>query len=323
MSTAIAESAPPEPATSAAVRPLAYDVGWVPLSIVNAYLVGPPGAASGNWVLVDAGLSISGHAIARAAEEWFGRGSRPEAVVLTHGHFDHVGALKGLAEWWDVPVYAHRLELPYITGRSKYPPPDPTVGGGVMAYSSPLYSRGPIELGARARPMPTDGTVLGMPGWRWVHTPGHTPGHVSFFRDTDRFLIAGDAFVTTKQESAYSALTGKPTTVRRPPAYFTIDWHAAKNSVRALARMKPEYAATGHGFPMRGEEMRRQLEELARHFDEVAVPLAGRYGREPARADESGVTYVSPPVSGAAGLGGMAAAVAAGFAVGWLTRRRG
>ena len=41
-----------------------------------------------------------------------------------------------------------------------------------------------------------------MPGWRWVHTPGHTAGHVSLFRDADRTLIAGDAFVTTKQESA-------------------------------------------------------------------------------------------------------------------------
>jgi hypothetical protein len=73
---------------------------------------------------------------------------------------------------------------------------------------------------------------------------------------------------------------------------------------------------------MRGEELRRQLDELAHHFDR-AVPSVGRYVREPARADETGVTYVPPPVSGGMACGGAAAALAAGFAVGWLTGRRG
>ena len=53
----------------------------------------------------------------------------PAAVLLTHGHFDHVGALKELADQWDAPIYAHGLEHPYLDGRSSYPPPDPTVGG--------------------------------------------------------------------------------------------------------------------------------------------------------------------------------------------------
>jgi glyoxylase-like metal-dependent hydrolase (beta-lactamase superfamily II) len=209
---------------------------------------GPPGSESGNWVLVDAGLSISAPAILKAVAEWAGPESRPKAIVLTHGHFDHVGSLKALAEMWDVPVYAHRLELPYLTGQSKYPPPDPLAGGGMVALSSPLYSRGPFNFGDRVRPLPGDGSVPGMPGWQWIHTPGHAPGHVSFFREVDRFLIAGDAFVTTKQESAYSALTGRPIAVHGPPAYFTPDWHAAKNSVRALAHLRPEFAATGHGY---------------------------------------------------------------------------
>ena len=70
----------------------------------------------------------------------FGHGNRPAAILLTHGHFDHVGALKTLAEEWDVPVYAHTLELPYLTGRSSYPPPDPSVGGGAMAAMSSTTS---------------------------------------------------------------------------------------------------------------------------------------------------------------------------------------
>ena len=109
----------------------------------------------------------------------------PEAIILTHGHFDHVGSLERLLQLWDVPVYAHTLELPYLTGRSSYPPPDPLVGGGAMAWSSKLYPRGPIDLDGRAQALPDDHTVPGLPGWRWIHTPGHSPGHVSLVRESD------------------------------------------------------------------------------------------------------------------------------------------
>ena len=296
---------------------VAEGVYRVPLSIVNAYLVGPPGAGDRGWVLVDAGLSFSAGCITRSAAAAFGPGARPAAIVLTHGHFDHVGSLAALAEKWDAPVFAHPLELPYLTGRSDYPPPDPTVGGGLMALLSPLYSRRGIDLGERVRPLPDDGSVPAMPGWRWVHTPGHSPGHVSFFRAGDRTLVAGDAFVTTKQESALAAVF-KPQVVHGPPAYFTTDWEAAGRSVRELARLRPEVAATGHGVPMRGEEMRRELSELAERFGRLAVPAEGRYVGHPAVADAGGVRYVPPPVPPplAAILAGVAAAAAVGYQLG-------
>ncbi|HVL12459.1 MAG TPA: MBL fold metallo-hydrolase, partial [Gemmata sp.] len=210
---------------------------------------------------------------------------------------------------------AHTLELPYLTGRADYPPPDPTVGGGGMAWLSPLYSRRGIDLGGRARPLPADGPVPHLAGWRWVHTPGHTPGHVALFRDADRTLIAGDAFVTTRQESFFAALF-KPQAVHGPPAYFTTDWPAAWASVRRLAQLQPEVAATGHGVPMRGPEMRRQLNRLAESFDELAIPSDGRYVRASARADENGVRFVPPAVFPTAAL---LFAVGTGVAVGALT----
>src|SRR5690349_6211290 len=71
-------------------------------------------------------------------EEHFGMGGRPSAIVLTHGHFDHTGALEDLTREWDVPVYAHQFEMPYVTGRSNYPAPDPTVGGGLMALMAKM-----------------------------------------------------------------------------------------------------------------------------------------------------------------------------------------
>jgi glyoxylase-like metal-dependent hydrolase (beta-lactamase superfamily II) len=134
-----------------------------------------------------------------------------------------------------------------------------------------------------------------MPGWRWVPTPGHTPGHVSFFRDADRTLIAGDAFVTTKQESAVAALTQRPE-MHGPPAYFTPDWENARRSVERLAALEPRRIITGHGPPMQGDRMLSGLHDLARNFERLAVPAHGRYVGQPALADETGVVAVPPPV---------------------------
>jgi glyoxylase-like metal-dependent hydrolase (beta-lactamase superfamily II) len=275
---------------------LADDVACLRTGIVNLFLYGRPGAPSGSWVLIDAGLPGSAGKIMHGASEWIGPWARPAAIVLTHGHFDHVGALTELLRHWDVPVYAHRLELPYLTGRSSYPPPDPTVGGGALAALSRLYPQGPINLGSRVHALPDDGSIPGMPGWRWVHTPGHTPGHVSLFRDDDRTLIAGDAFVTTKQESASAVLTQRPE-LHGPPAYFTPDWSAARRSVEELAALQPQHVGTGHGPPMEGEQMLRNLEELARNFDQLAIPAQGRYVRQAAVFDENGVVALPPPVA--------------------------
>jgi glyoxylase-like metal-dependent hydrolase (beta-lactamase superfamily II) len=214
--------------------------------------------------------------IRAAAVKRFGEGSRPSVIILTHGHFDHVGALEELADEWDVPVYAHALELPYITGRQSYPAPDPTVGGGAMAVLSFLYPRGPIDIGARAAQLPTDGSVPGLPEWRWLHTPGHAPGHVSLFRDRDRCLIAGDAVITVKQESALAVWTQRPE-LHGPPMYFTPDWVAAAASTRALAQLDPEILASGHGLPLRGANMRVALDQLAAEFESIAMPESGRY----------------------------------------------
>jgi glyoxylase-like metal-dependent hydrolase (beta-lactamase superfamily II) len=308
-------------ASADAPRYVASDVSYLLDKFVNVCFVGAPGAGDREWALVDAGLPGSADKIKRAAARLFGPDSRPAAILLTHGHVDHVGAIHTLARDWDAPVYAHELELPYLTGRSAYPPPDPFVGGGAMSVLSVLFPRGPFNLGSRVHELPADGGVPGMHGWRWIPTPGHSPGHVSFVRDADRTLIAGDAFVTTKQESLLAALTQRPQ-MHGPPMYFTADWDSARESVRHLADYAPSAAITGHGPPMRGERLQNELRQLASHFDEWARPAHGRYRDRPAITDANGVVDVPPPEVSArtVAIAGLAIGATIGLAI--ALRRR-
>ncbi|MGK9204248.1 MBL fold metallo-hydrolase [Sinorhizobium meliloti] len=251
------------------------------LAIVNVVFFGTPGAGDREWVLIDAGVMGTTGLITGAAEERFGPNARPAAIIMTHGHFDHVGALEELASRWDAPVYAHALERPYLDGSAPYPPPDPSVGGGLMSLLSPLFPRGPVDVSRWLQTLPEDGSVPEMPGWRWLPTPGHTPGHVSLWREADRTIIAGDAFITTRQESAYAVTVQQPE-MHGPPMYYTTNWENARTSVELLAALEPERVITGHGPAMQGTEMRDALHALARNFDRVAVPVEGKYVDRPA-----------------------------------------
>ncbi|GAB2793015.1 MBL fold metallo-hydrolase [Halomonas shantousis] len=259
---------------SGSPMPVLPDIQGLTVQIVNVYFVGLPGTP-GDWVLIDSGMPHSADMIIRAAEERFGAYARPRAIILTHGHFDHVGSVLELAEHWDVPVYAHELEMPFLTGQQRYPYPDPSVQGGIVAKLSRFFPSEPVDLQGIVRTLPDDGSVPGMAGWRWVHTPGHTPGHVSFFRDDDHALIAGDAFVTVRQDALFKVLT-QHQEISGPPRYFTPDWDAARASVQRLAALRPSVAMTGHGMPMAREALRDGLDTLARCFDEIALPAHGR-----------------------------------------------
>ena len=257
---------------------------------VNFYMV--QDSSTNNWVLIDTGLKWSVGKIKGMASMLFGE-NPPSCIVLTHGHFDHVGSVKRLADLWNVPVYAHYLEMPYLTGKSSYPPPDSTVEGGMMAKMSFAYPKGPIDLKERVHTLPDNGQVPGLPEWRFFHTPGHAPGHISLYRESDGVLLAGDAVVTTKAESALSVMM-QTKKLSGPPKYFTPDWQSAAWSVEQLAALEPEVLATGHGRPMSGEKMRNSLHNLAKTFHRTAVPIQGRYTYEPALTDESGIVYVPP-----------------------------
>lgn len=244
------------------------------IQIVNICFWGNP--QTNDFVLVDAGMPKSANEIITVTEERFGSNSRPKAIILTHGHFDHVGGIIELIKHWDVPVYAHQMEIPFLTGQQSYPEPDPTVEGGMVAKMSTMFPNEPINLGNNVKTLPANGTVPHMPGFEWIHTPGHTPGHISLFREKDRALISGDAFVTVKQESLYKVFTQEQE-ISGPPRYLTTDWEAAKESVIKLEALKPLAAVTGHGMPMSGELLTTSLKKLVNEFDQIAVPDYGKY----------------------------------------------
>ncbi len=299
---------------------VANGIWGMKILFVNIYMIR---TSPDEWVLVDAGLPKSAGRIIKMAEALFGVNKPPKAIVLTHGHFDHTGALQELLKTWDVPVYAHRLELPYLTGKSSYPPADPTVGGGLMSYTSFMFPMTPIDITRNVVELDEhmDNRLPFMPGWRFVPTPGHAPGHISLFDEKHHVLIAGDAFVTTKIESAIS-VARQTKVVSGPPKFLTYDWDASKNSVQKLLMLEPKVAATGHGMPIQGAKLTRQLKHLVDAFEQESVPAFGRYVPEPARANAQGVQYVPGLPFGIKAVAALVTITAAAAAFVLIKKRR-
>ncbi len=253
------------------IEAVAQGIQGLRIVFVNVFGVTHP---DGSWTLLDCGLPFSASLIRSWAEKHFGKA--PNAILLSHGHFDHVSGAGELAGHWDVPVYAHPLEEPYLTGKSEYPAPNFAAGGGLMSLLSPTLPRGPVNLGNRLRLLAAatggQNSLAEMPGWIILHTPGHTPGHLSFFRPADRVLLAADAFCTTKPESFFEAAIAQKPELHGPPSYFTSDWGAARKSVELLAGLDPLVVAPGHGQPLAGALVPESLRLLAARFDDVAIP---------------------------------------------------
>jgi glyoxylase-like metal-dependent hydrolase (beta-lactamase superfamily II) len=145
-----------------------------------------------------------------------------------------------------------------------------------MSWLSPLYPRGPVDLGSRLLALPDaeDASEAGLPGWQVLFTPGHTPGHVSFFRPTDRLLLAGDAFCTTKPESFFEAALLQHPELHGPPSYFTWNPEIAAGSILGLAAVQPNILAPGHGHPLTGEDLAARLATFAEEFAISCKPAA-------------------------------------------------
>jgi glyoxylase-like metal-dependent hydrolase (beta-lactamase superfamily II) len=166
----------------------------------------------------------------------------PDELPLATGDFSALTAYAGPLDRWLV------LPLMHFMGRRRRE--------AMLARSS---------LRGIARAFEPVTRVPGLPGWQCIPTPGHTPGHVSFFRATDHVLITGDAIVT-RELNSLSGLALQRNGLSGPPWYTTWSWPAAKESVARLARLEPTVLAGGHGTPMTGAETTGAVSAFADRF---------------------------------------------------------
>ncbi len=285
------------------------------LGFVNAYAVTTP---EGDWVLIDSGMTYNRAAL-QALETDFG--GAPLAILLTHGHLDHVGSASELASHWGVKIYAHRLEKPFLVGKSMYPPQDPTVGGA-LAQASRLMPHTMFNLTGQLELFAAEGNAPFLPDWKIIETPGHSPGHVSFWHEADRVLIAGDALATANFDSIIGLTTHQPPQMARGGSPFNYDWDATRISVGQLADLEAVTIAAGHGEPISGADTPQRLRDFSSNF---TPPAQGRYVETPAIADENGIVFLPPKpaddfAKNFAAVGGVAAVLTLGAQV--LKRRK-
>ena len=234
----------------------------------DVWCLGPHGRTQTNvvlvrsgsaWVLIDAGWEGDAARIEAAARSLLGADTRPAMILLTHAHPDHEGSARALATDWGCPVLVHPAELPFATGdfaaMERFAGPLdrwvilPAMRAIGRRRREAILAKG--SLAGVVGLLEDDGGIPGLDGWRWIATPGHTPGHVSFVRPVDRVVVTGDALVTLRVNSWSGFALGRQG-LSGPPGYTTWDMTAARASIRVIAALAPTVVAGGHGRPLVG-----------------------------------------------------------------------
>ena len=221
------------------------------------------------WTLVDAGWPGDGPKVEAAVKAILGV-QKPRAIVLTHVHPDHEGDARLLARRWGCPVWVSRAELPialrdFTQMRATAMPLDRWVILPVMRL---LGGRRRHRIFAAATLAPVvrafdpSGGVPDLPGWAAVATPGHTVGHVSFFRPRGGVLLSGDAMLTVRIRSVRDLISRRPG-LSAPPWYTSWDDGAVARSIVQLAGLCPRIVGSGHGSPLTGPGTTRAVAEFA------------------------------------------------------------
>jgi hydroxyacylglutathione hydrolase len=196
--------------------------GWPP-NAINVYVIGD--------VLLDAATRRAEKRIMRQI------GARGlSAHALTHAHPDHQGSSHAICERLGVPLWCGQGDVPAME-----------TPGGVAGANPPTWATfvqrrfwvGPPHPVARSLVEGDD-----VAGFTVLETPGHSRGHLAYWRESDRVLILGDVL------NNMNLLTGIPG-LHEPPAAFTPDPPRNRASARRLGELRPRLACFGHGPPLR------------------------------------------------------------------------
>ncbi|MBE1556898.1 glyoxylase-like metal-dependent hydrolase (beta-lactamase superfamily II) [Filibacter limicola] len=186
--------------------------------------------------LVDAGIPMMAKGIMKFIKQLNAGPLR--RILLTHGHSDHVGAVKAILTQNIVPVYAHDIEIPYMEGELLYPKRKKLENNLPKQLAQPLLEGEHGKLKAIGRLTP-------------YLTPGHSPGHVVYYHEKDQVLLAGDLFNSKK---------GK-----LHPPMFTPYMDVALQSSLIVKELKPERLEVCHGSTV--FRPADQLEEYVRETE--------------------------------------------------------
>ncbi len=196
-----------------------YLLNGFPPNVINVYLAGD--------VIIDAGSRHAGGRIIRQVRE-----RNVTAHALTHVHPDHDGSSKEICAKLGIPLWVGEKDVPEM--EQEGPPPEhPMQKLSAAVFEGP---RRPVDRALR------EGDEVG--GFTVLDAPGHTAGHLAFWRESDRALILGDVLFGMNPLLAYRQL-------REPPDFFTVDPAQNRESARRLAALEPALVCFGHGPPER------------------------------------------------------------------------
>jgi hydroxyacylglutathione hydrolase len=191
-----------------------WQLSGFPADAVNVYVIGD--------VLVDAGLRIDRGRILKQLQ-----GRKISAHTLTHAHLDHYGASHEVCKRLDIPMWCGADDAEAVE-------------------KGKMVSRGGrLVPGSRAHPIARrlqEGDEVA--GFEVLHTPGHSPGHVSYWRESDRTLLSGDVMWGTNP-----FLMRGP--IREPFPIVSPDPKLNRESARRIAALEPALVCFGHGAPLR------------------------------------------------------------------------
>jgi hydroxyacylglutathione hydrolase len=192
-------------------------------------------------VLIDAGTPRGAKRILRELE-----GHSLTAHALTHAHPDHFGSSHAICEDRNIPLWCSERDAPVVEGQRRPDPAESRLAG--LLRRQPMPEAHPVERRLKEGDEVAGFTVL--------ETPGHSPGHVAYWREADRTLILGDVLFNL------SLPTLKPG-LREPYQALTPDPPQNRDSARRLATLRPDLILFGHGPPLRdGDGFSRFVESL-------------------------------------------------------------
>ena len=188
-----------------------------PANNINCYLVGD--------VLIDAGTPWDARRVLRELE-----GRRVTAHAITHAHFDHFGASHAVCGKFGIPMWCGERDRDAVEA-----------GKMVGKIAGKTVMLPAAQRQAVARTLREGDEVA---GFQVLDTPGHSPGHVSYWRESDRTLICGDVMW------GYNPFTMRGP-LREPFPAVSPDPEVNRESARRLAALRPDLVCFGHGEPLR------------------------------------------------------------------------